>query len=59
MDALRRSLLQSTEIASWAVIVDAKDEAATRFYDRYGFLALPRTAGRRFLPMATIAELFR
>ncbi len=59
LDALQRALLQSGEIASWAVIVDAKDEAAERFYSHYGFMPLPQTPGRLFLPMATIAALFR
>ena len=59
LDALQRALLQSGEIASWAVIVDAKDETAERFYSHYGFIPLPRTPGRLFLPMAIIAALFR
>lgn len=59
LDALQRALLHSGEVASWAVIVDAKDEAAERFYSRYGFMVLPQTRQRLFLPMATIAALFR
>lgn len=59
LDALQRALLHSGEVASWAVIVDAKDESAERFYSHYGFMALPQTEQRLFLPMATIAALFR
>jgi predicted GNAT family N-acyltransferase len=59
LDALQRALLHSGEIAAWAVIVDAKDAAAEQFYSRYGFMALPQTAHRLFLPMATVADLFR
>jgi GNAT superfamily N-acetyltransferase len=59
VDALQRALLHSAEVASWAVIVDAKDDAANRFYLRYGFLELPNTPNRLFLPMATIEKLFR
>jgi GNAT superfamily N-acetyltransferase len=59
IDALARALVNSAEVASWAVIVDAKDEAAEKFYLRYGFKALPTRPGRLFLPMATIADLFR
>ena len=59
LDALQRALLHSAEVASWAVIVDAKDGAAEGFYSRYGFIALSQSPGRLFLPMATIAELFR
>jgi hypothetical protein len=42
------------EIGSIAVIVDAKDVAAARFYERYGFLYLTRTPLRLFMPMAEI-----
>jgi GNAT superfamily N-acetyltransferase len=59
VDALQRALLHSGQVASWALIVDAKDESAERFYSRYGFISLPQTPRRLFLPMATIAELFR
>jgi GNAT superfamily N-acetyltransferase len=59
LDALQRALLHSGEVASWAVIVDAKDEAAERFYSHYGFMTLPQAPRRLFLPMATIAALFR
>jgi GNAT superfamily N-acetyltransferase len=58
IDALRRALLHAEEVASWAVIVDAKDEAASRFYARHGFLKLPDAPQRLFLPMATAAMLF-
>lgn len=58
LDALQRALLQSGEVASWAVIVDAKDEVAQGFYAHYGFIPLPRTPRRLFLPMGTIAALF-
>ena len=58
MDALHRSLTLSRQIASAAVIVDAKDDQAMTFYRKYGFLALPNTAGRLFLPMTTVEHLF-
>lgn len=57
VDALRRALITSAEVASWAVIGDAKDEAAQAFYVKYGFITLPGTSLRLFLPMATIAKL--
>ena len=59
MDALHRSLRLSKQIASTAIIVDAKDERAMSFYRKYGFLELPSTAGRLFLPMATVEQLFQ
>ena len=58
IDALRRSLEASREIASVAVVVDAKDEDARTFYEHYGFLPFADAPGRLFLQMGTIAELF-
>jgi ribosomal protein S18 acetylase RimI-like enzyme len=57
-DALKRSLLMSREIASAAVIVDAKDDKAFEFYEDYGFMTFPESKKRLFLPMATIEQLF-
>jgi GNAT superfamily N-acetyltransferase len=59
MDALHRSLVQSAEIAAAAVVVDAIDAGAANFYQHFGFIALPSIERRLFLPMKTIAELFR
>lgn len=60
LDALGRSLAGSRAVASYAVITDAKNEAAEAFYTRYGFLPLPTADdGRRlFLPMGTVERLF-
>ncbi len=58
LDALHRSLRQSRLIASAALIVDAKDQAAGRFYEYFDFLPLPATPRRLFLPMKTIEKLF-
>ncbi|HEY4112642.1 MAG TPA: GNAT family N-acetyltransferase [Rhizomicrobium sp.] len=55
-DALCRAL--RSEIASFAVIVDAKDDAAYRFYELEGFLAFPDQRSKLFRPMADIAKLF-
>jgi len=59
MDALRRALAQSSQIAAVAVVVDASDDAAARFYRRFGFLSFPERPDRLFLPMKTVALLFR
>ncbi len=56
-DALCRSV--KSEIASFAVVVDAKDADARRFYERESFLAFPDQPLRLFRPMADIAALFR
>src|SRR5260370_2465593 len=58
MDALYRSLQQSKQIASAAVVVDAKDEAAQRFYQHFAFILLPETPNLLFLPLQTIISLF-
>lgn len=55
-DALYRSV--TSEIASFAVVVDAKDEAARRFYEREGFLPFPDRPMTLFRPMADIRPLF-
>lgn len=55
-DALFRAV--RSEIASFAVIVDAKDEAARRFYERESFLPFPEQMMKLFRPMADIRRLF-
>ena len=55
-DALFRAL--RSEIASFAVIVEAKDDAARRFYERESFLPFPETPMKLFRPMADIEKLF-
>jgi GNAT superfamily N-acetyltransferase len=55
-DASFRSV--RSEIASFAVLVDAKDEAARRFYERERFLSLSDQPMKRFRSMADIAKLF-
>jgi GNAT superfamily N-acetyltransferase len=58
MNALHRALVTSREVASIAVIVDAKDEGAVAFYRRYEFISFADQANRLFLPMRTIRQLF-
>jgi GNAT superfamily N-acetyltransferase len=58
MDALRRVLDLSAEVASAAVVVDAKTDEARAFYERYGFIPFTEHARRLFLPMKTIARMF-
>jgi predicted GNAT family N-acyltransferase len=57
-DALKRALGMSKNIASAAVVVDAKDEKAHCFYSEFGFIAFPETVNRLFMPMETIEKLF-
>jgi GNAT superfamily N-acetyltransferase len=55
-DALYRAV--RSEIASFAVIVDAKDDNARRFYQRESFLPFPNQMMKLFRPTADIRRLF-
>jgi ribosomal protein S18 acetylase RimI-like enzyme len=54
-DALNRSEERSRDIGSVAVIVDAKDEKAAAFYEKFGFRRFVDPPLRLYLMMATIA----
>jgi GNAT superfamily N-acetyltransferase len=56
-DALHRAV--RNEIASFAVVVDAKDDNARRFYERESFLPLPDQPLKLYRPMADIKQLFK
>ncbi len=56
MDALYRSL--QNEIATIAVVVDAKDDDARSFYEHYDFICFPDFSHSLFLMMETIAKIF-
>ena len=51
-DALDRAA--RSEIAAFALMVDAKDETAAAFYQHHGFIALPDLPLTLFLPQATV-----
>ncbi|MGQ0598946.1 GNAT family N-acetyltransferase [Aquabacterium sp.] len=51
-DALMR--VMRSEIAAYALLVDAKDESAARFYRHHGFIALPESPLTLFLPLASV-----
>ena len=59
IDALHRSLEAASEIGAIAVVVDAKDAAAEAFYEHFDFTRLQQQPSRLFLPMKTVAALFR
>jgi ribosomal protein S18 acetylase RimI-like enzyme len=58
LSALRRSFNVHIEIGTIAVVVDAKDNQAQAFYERYGFVRFREQERRLFLPMKTIEQLF-
>lgn len=51
-DALDRAI--RSEIAAFALMVDAKDGTSAAFYRHHGFVALPDTPLTLFLPLATV-----
>jgi GNAT superfamily N-acetyltransferase len=54
IDALKRTLAVSGEIAIYAMIVDAIDEHAQRFYEKFGFISLSSGSSRLFLPLKSV-----
>ena len=58
MDALRRCLSVSKQTASWAVVVEAKNQGGTVFYKKFGFMAFPNHSLKLFMPFGTIEQLF-
>ena len=58
LDAINRVVRASATIAAYAVVVDAKNDAARTFYERYGFLGFASTPHRLFLPLTTFEKLF-
>lgn len=56
VDAFSRTL--RSEIATFAFVVDAKDETAQSFYTHYGFRGLQKDGRRLFLPLAEVAAAF-
>jgi GNAT superfamily N-acetyltransferase len=52
-DALTRAV--NSEIAAYAMVVDAKDKKAAEFYQHHGFIPLPNSPLTLFLPLATAA----
>jgi len=54
LDALKRARSAAKEVASWAVIVDAKDDAVRTFYERFEFRQVLDDPLRLYLPMKKI-----
>lgn len=56
LDALQRSL--ENPIAAMCVVVDAINDQALAFYERYDFIRFQDLKRRLFLPMKTIEKIF-
>ncbi len=57
LDAIRRVVRASATIAVYAIVVDAKNDRARGFYERYGFRTFATLPRRLFLPIQTFQEL--
>jgi predicted GNAT family N-acyltransferase len=57
-DALQRCLQISGQIASWAVVVEAKNAKGADIYRKWNFIPFPTNPLKLFLPTTTIEEMF-
>ena len=57
-DAVRRILGAGRSVAVFAIVVDAKDEAAVAFYQSFGFIPLSTRPRRLFLLASVAARAF-
>jgi ribosomal protein S18 acetylase RimI-like enzyme len=55
-DAIKRIQSIQHQIAIYALIVDALDDNAVQFYQRYGFRTLSKSSKRMFLPLRSLTE---
>lgn len=53
-EAIHRTALIADQAGLIGLFVDAKDERAHKFYERYGFYSLPGHAQQLFLPLETL-----
>ena len=54
-DAIKRTLAVSDQIAIYAMVVDAINDNAKRFYEQFGFKRLSDDRPRLFLPLKSIS----
>ncbi len=57
VDALKKSLEASRQVASLAVIAEALDESAVDFYMKHGFQPFRQNPMNLYLPMKSVAVL--
>ncbi|EMS79539.1 GNAT family N-acetyltransferase [Desulfotignum phosphitoxidans] len=56
IDAIKRTLSVSDQIAIYAMIVDAVNDSARGFYEQYGFASLKDSGTRLFLPLKSFKK---
>ena len=57
VEAMQRSLAIAENAGIIGLFVDAKNEAAKAYYERFGFVSLEETRLELFLPLSTIQQL--
>ena len=57
INALKRALNVTSQVASLAVVAEALDGMAVNFYQKYGFQRFKQYPMKLYLPMKTIEEL--
>lgn len=58
VDALRRICQAADDVAAHAIVLDAIDDDAKKFYEQFGFLELTDNPLHLFLPLASARKLF-
>lgn len=58
-DAILRVFNAAHQVGAYAILVDAKDEDAKKFYERYGFLAFPKKAMTLYMTLDSISDLVK
>ena len=57
VDACRRVQGLARDLGTWGMIVDAKDDAARRFYEHFGFTQTVDDEHRLFLPVRSFSGI--
>jgi GNAT superfamily N-acetyltransferase len=57
-DAVTRALAVGLEIGVALLVVDAKDEKAVQYYERFGFVRWPTEGRKLFARLVDLAETF-
>jgi predicted GNAT family N-acyltransferase len=58
IDIFHRAQRINEEAAVTLVVLDSKDESATQFYRRFGFMPLVTDSRRLFVPLATVLKAY-
>jgi GNAT superfamily N-acetyltransferase len=57
VDAIRRVVAVASQVGIAGLFVDAKDDSAAAFYQKFGFAPLPSNPHRLFLPLKTLTQI--